>query len=49
MIAFSFALGVLSIPMAVAIIGIVPFILQCLFFGFLSWYTGYQYWRVAMM
>lgn len=49
MIAFSFALGVLSIPMAVATIGIVPFILQCLFFGFLSWYTGYQYWRVAMM
>ena len=28
MIAFSFALGVLSIPMAVATIGIVPFILQ---------------------
>lgn len=49
MIAFSVALGILSIPLAVATIGIVPFILECLFFAFLAWYQGYQYWRVAMM
>lgn len=49
MIAFSIALGILSIPMAVATIGIVPFILLCMLFSFTAWYNGYNYWRLAMM
>ncbi|WFD36918.1 hypothetical protein MCUN1_003810 [Malassezia cuniculi] len=49
MIAFSIALGILSIPVVVATIGIVPFILLCLFFCFASYYVGIQYHSLAMM
>ncbi|CCU99975.1 unnamed protein product [Malassezia sympodialis ATCC 42132] len=49
MIAYSIALGILSIPMVVATIGMVPFVLLCCLFSFLTWYIGYNYWRIAMM
>ncbi|WFD29514.1 hypothetical protein MSPP1_000523 [Malassezia sp. CBS 17886] len=49
MIAYSIALGILSIPLVVATIGIVPFILLTLLFAALTYYTGYSYWRLAMM
>ncbi|WFD21687.1 hypothetical protein MEQU1_000342 [Malassezia equina] len=49
MIAYSIALGILSIPMIVATIGMVPFVLLCCFFSFVAWYIGYNYWRIAMM
>lgn len=49
MIAYSIALGIFSIPLVVATLGIVPFVLLSLLFGALTYYTGYQYWRLAMM
>lgn len=49
MIAFSIALGILSIPVVVATIGIVPFVILCFLFAVVSYYVGYQYWRIAMM
>ncbi|WFC97883.1 hypothetical protein MYAM1_000604 [Malassezia yamatoensis] len=49
MIAYSIALGILSIPYVVATIGIVPFILVSLFFSTITWYTGYNYWRLSML
>lgn len=49
MIAYSIALGILSIPLVVATIGIVPFILIAFFFAGLSYYNGYQYWRLSLL
>ncbi|WFD02006.1 hypothetical protein MOBT1_000689 [Malassezia obtusa] len=49
MIAYSIALGILSIPLVVATIGIVPFILLTLFFAAVTYYIGYNYWRLSMM
>lgn len=49
MIAYSIALGILSIPLVVATIGVVPFILVCLFFSAMTYYTGYNYWRLSLM
>lgn len=49
MIAYSIALGILSIPFVVATLGMVPFVLLCCFFSFVAWYIGYHYWRLAMM
>lgn len=49
MIAYSVALGVLSIPLTVATIGIVPFILLCVLFGVLTMYVGIEYWRITIM
>lgn len=49
MIAYSIALGILSIPMVVATIGMVPFVLLCCLFSFVTWYIGYNYWHIAMM
>ncbi|KAL4401707.1 L-amino acid transmembrane transporter [Malassezia pachydermatis] len=48
MIAYAIALGILSIPVIVATIGIVPFILVTIFFCALSYYIGYMYWRLGM-
>ncbi|PKI83237.1 hypothetical protein MVES1_003227 [Malassezia vespertilionis] len=49
MIAYSIALGIFSIPMTVATIGVVPFMLINVFFACLTYYIGYNYWRIAMM
>lgn len=49
MVAFSIALGILSIPFVVSTIGIVPFILISLFFAGVTYYIGYSYWRLGMM
>lgn len=49
MIAYSIALGILSIPLVVATIGVVPFILLTFFFAALTYYTGLQYWKLSMM
>lgn len=49
MIAYAIALGILSIPAVVAMIGIVPYVLVTIFLCGVSYYIGFQYWRFGML
>ncbi|PWN51356.1 hypothetical protein IE53DRAFT_53184 [Violaceomyces palustris] len=46
MVAYAIALGVLSIPLVAVSLGVVPFVLLTIFFAYLCWYVGIQYWKL---
>ncbi|KAN0065389.1 hypothetical protein ACQY0O_001225 [Thecaphora frezii] len=45
-VAYSIALGILSIPKVAVTIGVVPFLILSFFFAYLCWYTGILYYEL---